>query len=119
VTHKLIFTMHFYCTAEPSRFVSLVVTPRGYKAGGRSCATYFFLHDLPPSPRLLPYAKKKERYINISKRKEGVVELSGRCLSFPAYPWQSRVGLRRRSHKSVGAHKMPISCANISSECVK
>jgi hypothetical protein len=48
---KLIFTM----PTEPSHFASLVVTLWGYKAGGRSCATYILLHDLPPSPRLIPY----------------------------------------------------------------
>jgi hypothetical protein len=36
---------------EPSRFAYSVVTPRGYKAGGRSYLTYIFPHDLPPSSR--------------------------------------------------------------------
>jgi hypothetical protein len=61
---------------EPSRFTSLVVTLQGYKTGSRSYATYIFLHHLPPSPRLLPMAKKKEenRETNL-KKQEGVVEL--------------------------------------------
>jgi hypothetical protein len=49
--HKIIFT----APIEPSRFASLVVTLQGYKAGGCSCAAYIFLHDLLPSPHLLPY----------------------------------------------------------------
>jgi hypothetical protein len=48
---KIIFTT----PAEPSHFVSSVVTPRGYKAGGHSYATYIFLHDIPPFLRLLSY----------------------------------------------------------------
>jgi hypothetical protein len=48
---KIIFTM----PAELSRFASSVATPRGYKAGSCSCAAYISPHDLPPSPRLLPY----------------------------------------------------------------
>jgi hypothetical protein len=54
VTRKVIFTMPFYltCGAQP---LCLGYYNVGYKVGGRSCATYIFLHDLPPSPRLHPY----------------------------------------------------------------
>jgi hypothetical protein len=45
----------FTVPTEPNRFTSSVVTPWGYKAGGRSYATYIFPHDLPLSLRLLPY----------------------------------------------------------------
>jgi acyl-CoA hydrolase len=48
---KIDFTMH----AELSRFASSIVTLRSYKAGGRSCATYIFPHDIPPLLHLLPY----------------------------------------------------------------
>jgi hypothetical protein len=46
----------FTARAEPSRFASLVTTSWGYKIGGHSCATYILPHDLPISPRLLPYS---------------------------------------------------------------
>jgi hypothetical protein len=55
MTHKIVFTSPFYRAAEPSRFASSVITPRGYKVGRRSYATYIFPHDIP-SLRL----KKKE-----------------------------------------------------------
>jgi hypothetical protein len=50
MTHKIIFT----APIKPNRF-ALVVTPSSYEAGGRSYATYIFLHDIPPFLRLLPY----------------------------------------------------------------
>jgi hypothetical protein len=30
--HKIVFTVPFTVSAEPNRFTSLAVTPRGYKA---------------------------------------------------------------------------------------
>jgi hypothetical protein len=55
MTHKIVFTSPFYRAAEPSRFASSVITPRGYKVGRRSYATYIFPHDIPPFLCLLPY----------------------------------------------------------------
>jgi hypothetical protein len=55
-TPRQLFLLRLFTVpAEPSCFASSVVTPRGYKAGGSSYATYIFPDDLPPSPRLLPY----------------------------------------------------------------
>jgi hypothetical protein len=53
---KIILLRLFTVLVEPSCFASSVVTPRGYKASGHSCATCIFLHNLPPSLRLLPYS---------------------------------------------------------------
>jgi hypothetical protein len=69
----------FTASAEPSCFASSVATPRDYKAGDHSCATYILLHNLPSSPRLLPYG--------------------GCFLFFPSDPWRSWVGPHRKSHK--------------------
>jgi hypothetical protein len=55
VIRKLVFPTPYMVPAEPSRFASSVITPRGYNAGSSSCATYIFPHDLPLSPNLLPY----------------------------------------------------------------
>jgi hypothetical protein len=55
VAHKLMFTADFTAPIVAHRFASSVVTPWGYKAGGRSYATYILLHDLPSSTRFLPY----------------------------------------------------------------
>jgi hypothetical protein len=56
MTRKIVFTACLITVpAEPSHFASSVGTPRGYKVGGRSCASYIFPYDLPPSPRQLPY----------------------------------------------------------------
>jgi hypothetical protein len=49
--NKIIFTT----PTEPNSFASSVVTPRGYKVGDRSCATYIFPHNIPPLLHLLPY----------------------------------------------------------------
>jgi hypothetical protein len=81
----------FTAPAEPSRFASLVVTPRGYKAG-------VVAHIQPTSSRTIshhssasfPLAKKKEENREIElKKQEGVVELTGSHLSFPSVPWRS------------------------------
>jgi hypothetical protein len=89
VTRKFIFT----APAEPSRFASSVTMLQGYKASGRSYATYIFLHDLPPSLRLFPTDEKKERWRNKSRKCEGVVELTGCRPSFPPGRWWNRIGL--------------------------
>jgi hypothetical protein len=52
---KLIFPAPYMAPAEPSRFASSVIAPRGYNAGSSSYATYIFPHDLPLSHHLLPY----------------------------------------------------------------
>jgi hypothetical protein len=52
---KIIFTAPFFVPVERSRFASFVVTPRGYKAGGLSCATYISAYDLPQSLHLFSY----------------------------------------------------------------
>jgi hypothetical protein len=49
----------FNVSVEPIRFASSVATSRGYKASGRSCATYIFPHNRLPAS--FPTAKKKER----------------------------------------------------------
>jgi hypothetical protein len=54
------FLLHlFIAPVEPSLFASSVATPRGYKAGSRSCATYNLPHYLPSSLCLLPYGWKE------------------------------------------------------------
>jgi hypothetical protein len=58
----------------PSRFASLVITSWGYKAGGRSYATYIFLQDLPPSPPP-PLRLKRKR------NRETYLEDNGNLLS--------------------------------------
>jgi hypothetical protein len=54
MTRKIILLRLFTAPMEPNHFAYLVVTPRGYKAGNHSYASYIFPHYLPPSPRLLP-----------------------------------------------------------------
>jgi hypothetical protein len=51
-----LFLLHLFTAhVEPRCFTTSVATPWGYKAGDRSCITYILPHDLPSSPRLLPY----------------------------------------------------------------
>jgi hypothetical protein len=74
-------------------FASSVVTPRGYKAGGHLCANLHHLArppvvSMPPSLRL---KRKRNREIDLEIG-ERVVELRGRCFSFPPKLWRSRVG---------------------------
>jgi hypothetical protein len=52
---NIILLCLFTAPTEPSHFASSVVTLCVYKAGGHSCVTYIFPHDLPPSLCLLPY----------------------------------------------------------------
>jgi hypothetical protein len=90
MTHKLVFT----APMELGRFASSVITPRGYTAGGGSCATYIFPHNLPLSPRFLPYGSKRkiEREIDLENRRE---ILSLRGFIYPSLLIHGGVGLVR------------------------
>jgi hypothetical protein len=98
---KPIFIVPFYRACGTQFFASSIATPRGYKAGSHSCATYNFPHDLSQFPCLLPMAEKKERQRNRSRKWEGVVELIGCHISVPAHPWRSWVGPRWRPGMST------------------
>jgi hypothetical protein len=94
VTHKLVFT----APMELGRFASSVITPRCYTTGGGSCATYIFPHNLPLSPRFLPYGSKRkiERETDLENRRE---ILSLRGFIYPSLLIHGGVGLVR-----VGGH---------------
>jgi hypothetical protein len=53
----------FTVPVELSRFASSVITPRGYKTGDRSCATYILPYDLPPPSLWLKRKRDRETYL--------------------------------------------------------
>jgi hypothetical protein len=96
VAYKLMFTVLVWACC----FISLVVTPWGYKAGNRLYANLRPLARPPivSSPPSLWLKKDRESDLETGER---VVELTGRCSSFPSSPWHCRVGSRQRSCKST------------------
>jgi hypothetical protein len=89
---------------DTNHFASSVVTSWGYKAGDRSCATYIFLHDFHHSSNSFPGVEKKEKMEKqIDRKQEGVVELTGGCLSFPFVSRQSLLFFVAVGRKAVWA----------------
>jgi hypothetical protein len=64
VARKLVFTTPFYSACKgPSLWLLGCYTAGLYSWWSPMRTTYVLSHDLPSSPRLLPYAaEKKERY---------------------------------------------------------
>jgi hypothetical protein len=56
MTQSLFLLWLFTMPVDPTHFASSIITPQGYKDGGRSYATYVFPHNFPPSHRFLPYS---------------------------------------------------------------
>jgi hypothetical protein len=80
--------------AEPSCFASSVVTPLGYKAGGRSYATYIFVQDFPIS---LWLKRKRDREIDLEKNRRELLSVQG--VVPPSLLFDGGVGLVR-----IGGH---------------